>query len=156
MKKLMLMVVATVIAGAIHAASIQWGAVNLYAADGTSKYTSNVELLAVLQGGDVSAATVVESVKASNGVVANHTVTWTAAVTGETYDFYYRLTSGDQNLISTKISGVASDVGSTTVAFGNQASYTQNASNWANVPEPTSALLLMLGVAGLALKRKRV
>ncbi|MBR4616199.1 MAG: PEP-CTERM sorting domain-containing protein [Kiritimatiellae bacterium] len=32
---------------------------------------------------------------------------------------------------------------------------TQNASNWAAVPEPTSGLLLLLGMAGLALKRKR-
>ena len=32
---------------------------------------------------------------------------------------------------------------------------TQTASNWAAVPEPTSGLLLLLGMAGLALKRKR-
>ena len=31
----------------------------------------------------------------------------------------------------------------------------QTASNWAAVPEPTSGLLMLLGMAGLALKRKR-
>ena len=32
---------------------------------------------------------------------------------------------------------------------------TGNATAWANVPEPTSGLLLLLGVAGLALRRRR-
>ena len=40
--------------------------------------------------------------------------------------------------------------------FGLNASATANPSNWtAAAPEPTSGLLLLLGVAGLALKRKR-
>ena len=35
------------------------------------------------------------------------------------------------------------------------ASGSQTAANWQTIPEPTSGLLLLLGVAGLALKRKR-
>lgn len=48
-------------------------------------------------------------------------------------------------------------VNSTTANFqaGNAANYVNNASNWQDIPEPTSGLLLLLGVAGLALKRKR-
>ena len=42
-----------------------------------------------------------------------------------------------------------------TVHFGNQTA-TKDAGNWyAVVPEPTSGLLLLIGVAGLALKRRR-
>ena len=43
------------------------------------------------------------------------------------------------------------------IAFGSMESATKNVSNWTtmSVPEPTSGLLLLLGVAGLALKRKR-
>ena len=46
---------------------------------------------------------------------------------------------------------------STTANFqaGNMANYINNAANWQDIPEPTSGLLLLLGVAGLALKRKR-
>ncbi len=46
-----------------------------------------------------------------------------------------------------------------TLAFGSQATATSNASNWKTVgegvPEPTSALLLLMGGAMLALRRKR-
>ena len=52
-------------------------------------------------------------------------------------------------------SGIAAATATTTVGFANMQSATQNASNWAAVHEPTSGLLLLLGMAGLALKRKR-
>ena len=45
------------------------------------------------------------------------------------------------------------------VSLGNQKTLTQNAANWStvasSVPEPTSGVLMLLGLAGLALKRKR-
>lgn len=45
----------------------------------------------------------------------------------------------------------------TLVAFQSQANNSKLAANWTSmsVPEPTSGLLLLLGMAGLALKRKR-
>ena len=54
---------------------------------------------------------------------------------------------------STVINNLGSNV---SLDFGNITS-AQNASNWTTVaaPEPTSGLLLLLGMAGLALKRKR-
>ena len=44
------------------------------------------------------------------------------------------------------------------IAFGSMVSATQTALNWVStspVPEPTSGLLMLLGLAGLTLKRKR-
>lgn len=46
----------------------------------------------------------------------------------------------------------------TTMAFLSQKTAMSNASNWtavSDVPEPTSGILLLLGMAGLALRRKR-
>ena len=42
-----------------------------------------------------------------------------------------------------------------TAIFGISNSATLNPNNWTAAPEPTSGLLLLLGIAGLALKRKR-
>ena len=44
-----------------------------------------------------------------------------------------------------------------TLSFGSMAAATKEASSWSSVaaPEPTSGILLLLGMAGLALKRKR-
>ena len=57
------------------------------------------------------------------------------------------------------VNGYSKSVGTSTatVAFsaGNVANYVNNTANWQDIPEPTSGLLLLLGVAGLALKRKR-
>jgi hypothetical protein len=59
----------------------------------------------------------------------------------------------------------SSDVGNSEVAFGSQNAYSSSfkdatagyagAGWYSAAPEPTSGLLLLLGVAGLALKRKR-
>ena len=62
---------------------------------------------------------------------------------------------GNKQFTSSTKTAAAYATQSQTIAFGNMASQTQNASNWAAVPEPTSGLLLLLGMAGLALKRKR-
>ena len=53
-----------------------------------------------------------------------------------------------------KTATFTSSTGIKTLAFGSQATITQTAGGWTAVPEPTSGLLLLLGMAGLALKRK--
>ena len=55
-------------------------------------------------------------------------------------------------------SGNVKTPGATTTniaSFSVSNSATQDSSNWTAAPEPTSGLLLLLGMAGLALKRKR-
>ena len=62
----------------------------------------------------------------------------------------YFLASGGAEKTAT----FTSATGAKTLAWGSQASITQAAGGWTAVPEPTSGLLLLLGMAGLALKRK--
>ena len=62
----------------------------------------------------------------------------------------YFLASGG----ATKDVTFTSATGNKSLAFGSQATITQAAGAWTAVPEPTSGLLLLLGMAGLALKRK--
>lgn len=56
-----------------------------------------------------------------------------------------------------KTATFTSSTGAKLLAFGDQTSYTQGAGKWTStsVPEPTSGLLMLLGMAGLALRRKR-
>ena len=156
MRKLLIAAVIAYAAVASQAASVSWGAVNLFKSDGTTKYSSDVQLLAVAAGGAVADAVVVETIAAANGVVASHTIDWAAAVAEQSYDFYYKIVDSGKQLIgpSAPLSALASDVGTMTISFGNQGNYTKAAGNWVNVPEPTSGLLMLLGVAGLALRRR--
>ena len=62
----------------------------------------------------------------------------------------YFLASGGTEKTAT----FTSATGIKTLGWGSQATITQTAGGWTAVPEPTSGLLLLLGMAGLALKRK--
>ena len=94
----------------------------------------------------------------------------TAGDTGKTYNFFAVIQDGDNIFLSGNKGGIATDMTDGTAltfdldfqsgdlenVFG-KADFTSG--GWynaaADVPEPTSGLLLLLGVAGLALKRKR-
>ena len=159
MKKLIIIAVAAVTSVVANAASVKWTAANVYSSDLTTK-------LAVGSTVSLYAAQVVSSVVGDYSVVDTFTLTAAGAVSktsvidsisaNETWNFYYVFEDGGKAFTSAVKENVTiAAVGTTQVAFGNQQSATQNPSNWAAVPEPTSGLLLLLGMAGLALKRKR-
>lgn len=86
---------------------------------------------------------------------------------GNSYSFYYAIldSANNQLLISQIVANQSAQVADPTlVAFASSATWSKqsygdaeySAAGWysTSVPEPTSGLLLLLGMAGLALKRK--
>ena len=153
MKKLLILAAAVTVSVVANAASFKWSAANIYASNGTDKYTGTVSLYATGIAGALSTVTA-----SSAGAVATTTFSNDALVGGNSYDFYFVIQDGSKTFTSAAKTVAAQATLTASITFGNMASATQNPANWVGsspVPEPTSGLLLLLGVAGLALKRKR-
>ena len=165
MKKIMILAAAFGLALASQAATFKWTGANIYDHTGSTKYTGTAAIYAYLSTETVADAIKVIDVGVTAGTIKDgsttgYTYNWTGATVGETYNFFMIVEDGDYTFNSSISdpsvvkTGVAFESQTTTVGFANMASATA-ASNWQSVPEPTSGLLLLLGMAGLALKRKR-
>ncbi len=90
------------------------------------------------------------------GLVATDATTGKAFTDGKTYSFYSIILNGDASNATHYIATTTmSDSGSgstdvITMIFGSQ-----NGATWQPIPEPTSGLLLLVGGALLALRRKQ-
>ena len=154
MKKLLILAAILVAGVAANAASFNWQAANIYGADGVNKYSGTATLYAIISGVD----TAVQVATASAGAVtkANTVFSNDDLVAGNNYDFYFVIEDGGKTFTSAAKTGITAQATATTlINFGNMQSATQTASNWVAVPEPTSGLLMLLGMAGLALRRRR-
>ena len=152
MKKILILAAAIVAGVAANAASFKWSAGNLYASNGKDKFTGDVTLYAVIDGVNTAVSTVKAS---STGAIAATTFESSALEAGTYYDFFLAYEDAGKKFFSSSKNVQAQATSTANITFGNMTSATQNASNWQVVPEPTSGLMLLLGVAGLALKRKR-
>ena len=84
---------------------------------------------------------------------------------GKTINAYFAIVQDDYVYISNQKSGTTSDVGATPFSFASQSTSSKSvfdsttaysSAGWyQTVPEPTSGLLMLLGMAGLALRRRR-
>lgn len=159
MKKLLILASAIVMGVVANAASFQWTAANFYGANG-SKLTGTADIYAYASTETLADAVLVTSAAITSGAI-NTTLDWTDATVGTTYSFYMIVADGDKTFNSSTSdptvikTGAAVETGTTKVLFANMATATQNSSNWQSVPEPTSGLLMLLGMAGLALRRRR-
>lgn len=171
MKKLMILAAAVMLASITHAAAVGWSIAGASAYAGGSYSVFVIGLNGVTDVNQmvalVSAGTAVDSYAFGGGTVAaNGSATLTAANSGktitysgsgtDTYEAFAILWTADNSAASYTVNKsitMNNDSTSKTFGFGNQSA--NLASNqFAVVPEPTSGLLLLLGMAGLALKRK--
>lgn len=155
MKKIIAVAAFALTAMCAQAAATNWALTvgQMYGKDGKSTFTGKLELFA--SGGDLTSPVAIFSVDSAAATYNKTPIETEALTAGETYSFYLVLTDGDKALTSATKSSIAPETGSAPLNFGSMRTATQNTSNWAAVPEPTSGLLLLLGMAGLALKRKR-
>ena len=179
MKKL---IMAAVVCAAVasQGATVSWSAGKIFdgsnSAMGVGTGTAYLVLVSSLAqsdavsyfaAGNTSAITgsAIGSAAISDSKVAYNDLTGVIAPTSASA-FYYIVLNGDNMLVSaaatstydTVTTGHSLEFASSkdyAKALPTQASAGYSGAGWYAVPEPTSGLLLLLGVAGLALKRKR-
>ena len=180
MKKLMIMAVAVTVAAVSHAASLAWGgAVSL--PDGMTEVAANTMAYLVYSSSAITGAASFDGTNLKNGsdatiasTVSTHTITageaagWefgeTYAKSGADVNGFYAVLVSDMNAepkysIYTLAEVTGTTATSPTISrtldwsdgYLTSGGYTVTGA----VPEPTSGLLILLGMAGLALRRKR-
>jgi hypothetical protein len=173
MKKLVMALAVATIVGMAQAASFKWTTGALYApnADGTVGTTVASEatgtwLATVTLYSDSGCTTPIAAVTGNS----SSTVNAMSNAIGDTFggatfsydgttlyyavlELSYTTAAGTQTLTTDVVSTTLKKTGSTTLSFSSPIA----SASWSAVavPEPTSGLLMLLGMAGLALKRKR-
>ena len=186
MKKLMTIAFAIAMAGATHAGAVMWNALNIQASPATTDKSAATYCGYLFTGSDYTAATqyllegTLDLDAFKSAAIGTKTTTYVAnndmlnIVGGQSGSFVSESVTAylvivdaatvdaASNYLVAKVNGTGSEYitqafgtsGNKTFSFGAQAANT----GWQAiaVPEPTSGLMLLLGVAGLALRRRRV
>ena len=172
MKKLLTLAAIVVLAATTHAAAVGWTIM------GAANYKNNdYSLFVIGQNGVTDLAQITALIAAdadvssyafaSGSVAANGSIMVTATASGKTitysgsgmdeYSAFAVIWNGDATeatYTSTVKISMDNDATSKTFTFGNQTA-NLTANSFAVVPEPTSGLLMLVGLAGLALRRRR-
>ena len=170
MKKILIAVAAVITAVACNAAAVNWQSGAVYkATDNTTKVGKGATdyLVTIAFFTDAGGASAVTGLvgdlsvgTAGTGSKYGGTVEGFAAST----KYYTQLviTTDGYEAKSDIVAFTMPGTGDTTINFAEGDGFdvvytfsTANAGAWQAVPEPTSGLLMLLGLAGLALKRKR-
>lgn len=181
MKKLIIGLFAVVIAAGAQAAAFAWSTTGtIYGPTGASVATTggftaylldastvsqSALVTALRDGGSITDYTALSTFNSASAAKVSSTSFTTSTPTGSSLTAYFAIVQDDYVYISGAKSGTASDVGEVTLNMGSQSTTSKSvfdsttaysSAGWyQTVPEPTSGLLMLLGVASLALKRKR-
>ena len=168
MKKLIMFVCAVIMAGFANAAAVQWnsGTFNegFVGPDGSSlarstAYTVTVSFYSDATGTDLLTTSTATSAK-PNGAFSTTTDDVFAA--GSTYyvSAIIRANDGSATWEVGLTSFTTGDTGNANLNFTTGAGFDTTGQKWASggwqaIPEPTSGLLMLVGLAGLTLRRRR-
>ena len=146
------MTCAVIVAACVaNAASFKWSASGITGYDTENLYSGTATLYAYAVGSTVADAFSVDTATMSNGAIfaADTVFSSDLLAGGSTYTFFYTMEDAEGNLFTSSLKTVRAQATATVpIGFAGGGS-------WAAVPEPTSGILLLLGMAGLALRRKQ-
>ena len=176
MKKILIACAVIAMAVVANAATVKWTAANIYTPDSdpatkaqnylvyfvSSADYSLANANTALSTGDISFLSTYGQASALTGDkgTASNTITESAG-NSESWTGYLVIlnaaTTADATLAyltgeATKATGASGQMANLTFTT---LSGTQSGANWQAVPEPTSGLLMLVGLAGLALRRRR-
>ena len=177
MKKLMMAVAIVCAAVGAQAAQISWGNTStslIYGLDGSTRMTTALATTYALSvelvdsnGNTVASTSSFNAMVPGNLAGTSYTYTYgTDYSSGSTFSIIAKMTVDGQayemKIGDFTITSAADNTGKDTFTW-NAGTYggladtgtAGSGASWAAVPEPTSGLLLALGICGLALKRKR-
>lgn len=181
MKKLLVAMIAIAIGFAAQAASYSWGYEGYFnngdgdygALEDTTAYLFNA---GTLSQADMVAAFYAGTLDLAGNAISSSTATLDGVTLSAPFDYagastdwtaYFAVIQNDKLFISDTTTAAYLEVGESPILFGDQdaasnATFADNSAyagaGWyaaGAVPEPTSGLLLLIGVAGLALRRKQ-
>ena len=180
MKKLMMMAAVAMLGIAANAAACSWDVDTVYSFVGPTAVSSDTATGYLTYFVNADAFSVAQATSAITGGDLAFLSDTTKAWAGDPLDDGFAMgTAGDVWGISATVNGYlvilnADDIGNatyayisgvesgTTTAIGGNAQISfgdldgsASGANWTAVPEPTSGLLMLLGMAGLALRRRR-
>ena len=165
MKKLIIAFVAIAVATISEAASVTWSATAVKditgAAIGAKAESAGWSAVCTIFASD--GTTVVGSSTDKSAAMSKFDGTVDGTATGTSYFAQLVITDDKGNTITSEKAAFTTDSAAefgplnftTGGNFATESAKINYASGWTAAPEPTSGLLLLLGVAGLALKRKR-
>lgn len=162
MKKIVFLAIAILAITGVHASAVKWTATGLKDSVGTALSSSTLApFTAVATFYAADGTTVLAQSDGSLNAMGALGATWNGAATGTSYYAKLVVTDSKGGTIESELAAFSTNASATySINFTNGNNFTEAtnkfaSSSWAAAPEPTSGLLLLLGFAGLALKRKR-